>query len=642
MFNIKNFKKKNPEIKLEIPFKIDITNLQQYSSQNLKEYIYNYSHHTKLLTNNIKDLLKKLKKIEEEKDEIKELNNQVIEVNLDLNSKLEDNLVKLDFEKIFENSINKVFKKIGISDYRFVSGCKAIENLFLEFEKKILKIEDFVVEIKDNKEIILESETVDRILLEKYNDKIKEFISFVNVELENQKNDVMNGFKYLLQNNQNFIKSIQYLFYNITQEKSNLIENYKFEDLILITTKKFQDLVKTKSKLKNENLLKASEIKKFENKIKSLTKENNNFENEKISLKKQILEFQRKCEDISKKINISENEKTGHLEILKILQTENYKINTFLKTEKDKNLELTRNFQKAEEEIDVQKKKINEIDTKYLSQLRQSSLKLNQSLQDKNNLEEKIIDLNIMLQQENAKYENLYKKFQDYKKDHQKKNENLNILKKLTNSFENTNISKSPRNKSPFSTSVNSEKTKKNKLTKKERENLLENLQNKIEDLNLKILTNDIYLSTERKVFDQLNQEREKVLSLEKKKNSELKKKINFLLKKNQSAKKEMGRLNTLIDENSRIEEESIFLNTSQNHSFILNKLYNNSEPILQSIQLPSVEHSECLMKVYQKLKCIYKSFVIFISGRDMCKEFIAIEKEINDALELVSLYLNI
>lgn len=101
--------------------------------------------------------------------------------------------------------------------------------------------------------------------------------------------------------------------------------------------------------------------------------------------------------------------------------------------------------------------------------------------------------------------------------------------------------------------------------------------------------------------------------------------------------------MNNLIEDinESRLEEESSFLNSSQNFS-ILGKLYQNTEPILQTIQLPTIEHSECLMKIYQKLKFIYKSFVVLGAGKDLGKGFLGIEKELNDALELVSLYLNV
>lgn len=513
MFN-QNFKKRTLESLHNLPFKIEIQNLQKYTTQNLKEYIYKFYHHSKTLNFQITEKKTKIKKLEAQITALKDSKLEISTKNLEINTLLEKNLIKLDFSELFEKSLIKVFEKIGISDPRFISGCDQIKVILANFEKKIDNVEKFVIDLEKAK--IQNEDKIDFILLGKYNDKIKEFIGFMNVEVENQKNDVMNGFKYLFQNYQNFVKSVQYLFYNITQQKSDLIENYKFEDLILITMRKFNGLIDKTSKMKNENLLKSSEIKILEKKIKNLIKNNDLIENEKIELEKEIFEFERKYEDLLKKRNISENEKTGHLEILKLLQNENYKLNLSLKSEKDerqKEFEINKNL---EEENKTQKKKLKEIDTKYLSQLRQAQLKLNQSLQDKNNLEEKIIDLNIMLQQENAKYENLYKKFHDFKKDNQKKGESFNILKKLTNSFENT-VSRTPRDKSPFSLSGNSGNAKKKNLNNSEKKKMIEELENKLEDLKLKILTNEIYLSTERKIFDQLTQAKNQKLKKEEK-----------------------------------------------------------------------------------------------------------------------------
>ncbi len=82
----------------------------------------------------------------------------------------------------------------------------------------------------------------------------------------------------------------------------------------------------------------------------------------------------------------------------------------------------------------------------------------------------------------------------------------------------------------------------------------------------------------------------------------------------------------------------------SQNMS-ILDKsiLFGLNDPVEQTVKIPTFDELQCLKQVYAKLKLIYKSYVILISNPTpiQLKSLFNLEKQLNDTMELVNLYLS-
>lgn len=511
MFAFKNLVKKKDNASIDKPFTIDLKRLDSYSFERLKDYITKYERFVEKMVAEIIKVRSENGQLLEDCQQLEEHLKDICDVNIDLNNNLMEADVRKDFAEILQISLLQVIEQLG--GPKFLSLTTSTENLHVA-------ITDLTAAINAFQQKMLTSQNGEddfKVQIDRVTEQIENFI----IDL-GQKFKILNqGIETVEGSYDSLLKDFQKLYYSLSEhDEQNILEKFMLNDLVICSKKKLSSNGKAMSTIKKDLTVLKSEHGLLLKKVEKLEKESSGLRNRNQELEFKTAELKQSLDAISQIKNVNESEISGHLETLKILQQENYNLNMALQELRAKNLENDKQVLTLKKEKQVLNEKLNDIDTRNISALRQERLKLEQSKRDCEQLEQKLRDCETMLRSENIKYENLFKKYRDLKEAHKKSLENNDALRKVAKSFDGKSTAetqlKPPNNKnSEISSSHNESDNMKNTKTtdygsSKQRSTVnYEQMANEIEDLKLTVVTSEIRIATERRVFDEMMQQKD-------------------------------------------------------------------------------------------------------------------------------------
>ncbi len=509
MFAFKNLVKKKDSASIDKPFTIDLKRLDSYSFERLKDYIMKYERFAEKLVAEIIKIRSENGQLLDDCQQLEEHLKDICDVNIDLNNNLMEADVRKDFAEILQISLLQVIEQLG--------GPK-ITSLAISTENLHTAISDVTASVNSFQQQLLSNQVE--------NDDFKAHTQRVIEQIENFIIDLGQKFKIANQGIEtvegsydSLLKDFQKLYYSLSEhDEQNILEKFMLNDLVICSKKKLSSNGKVMATIKKDLTVLKSEHGLLLKKVEKLDKEASGLRNRNQELEFKSAELKQSLDAISQIKNVNESEISGHLETLKILQQENYSLNMTLQELRSKNLENDKQILTLKKEKQMLNDKLNDIDTRNISALRQERLKLEQSKRDCEQLEQKLKDCETMLRSENIKYEGLFKKYRDLKEAHKKSLENNDALRKVAKSFDGKSTaetqSKVPNNKNSEMSSHNeSENMKTTKTTEygstKQRSTVnYEQMANEIEDLKLAVVTSEIRIATERRIFDEMTQQK--------------------------------------------------------------------------------------------------------------------------------------
>jgi hypothetical protein len=513
MDQIKSLVKKNDVATMEKPFVIDLKRLDSYSFDKLKEFIIKYE---KFNEKNVAEVLKVRRENAQLSDDIEQLDDQmkdICNVNIDLNNQLMENDNKIQFSELLQISLLKAVETLGCQ--QFVSLTSATQDLHNA-------INDFTLTINTQRNNIIGQNESSGDLKEKIDQFTLHFENLV-IDLGQKFTVISSGSETIQGYYTKLIQDIKGLYYNLAEhDEENILEKFMMNDLVICSKKKLSSNGRAIAGIKKDLTVLKSEHTAVLKNLEKHQKENFLLKNRNQELEYKSSELKQSLDSIVQVRNVNDNEISSHLETLKILQQENYSLNMALQESRSRTLEndkILLNLRKEKQQLN---ERLSDSDSRNISALRQERLKLDQSKRDCEQLEQKLKDTETMLKSENLKYESLYKKYKDLKEVHKKTLENNDALRKVAKSFDGNQGEKTLKvgavNKnSELLSSLNESENTKTKTTdygnSRQRGNInYEQLANEIEDLKLTVVTSEVRIATERRVFDELTREKSEAL----------------------------------------------------------------------------------------------------------------------------------
>lgn len=591
--------KKGVQNFLKSPPTLNIDRLDSYPFEELKDITKKYYHFSDTLQKKYKKLKEEFNSLLSSYNDLKDQNNEICYININLNNNIMQSALKNDFSIVFKQSLNLVLDDIGITDKNFIDQKKNFEKDFRSLRNYLKKSEmDIKERLKNEKDV----------------NNIKNQIAEMKKSFENEFKKIYPLLMKLTRFSENFIKNLQKLYYNlVNKNEEDLLSDYKFDELLLISKNGFDELLYSASKFKNTSTKTKSELKLLQKKMKEV---NSDYEKIKKKNQKQI----RKNEKLKRNLNDMEKEHLSEMqnfkeeELIKDLQKEKYNLTVELQEEKSKSFlkdtEIFK-FKNSNQDLVI---KLNYLETEKICLLRKEGFKLQQTLRDVKILQNKNKDLQNLLKSLNIKFEKLYKK------NEQLQNSNIKFI-------ESINDTKATK----FDLKTNSDFFGSNSEIKNPN-----NPKKQISNFNPKILALELQIETERQVFDELMQDKAIKIDELKKQIKFCNEKISIITKKSKSEKKELSRMSSML-----LDNESLLFNEKFNNSINLPSIKRNN--LFRKFTEPNEDSRNDLVsynKIYMQLKDVYKTFVVIVSD-DKDERFYDLEKKINDTLELVSFYLN-
>ena len=516
MFAFKSLVKKKDNASIDKPFTIDLKRLDSYSFDKLKDYITKYERFVEKMVAEILKLRSENGQLLEDCQQLEEHLKDICDVNIDLNNNLMEAEVRKDFAEILQISLVQVIEQLGSS--KFLSIATTTEGLHVAITGLTAAINAFQQKMMADQS----GEEEIKAQMERVTEQIENFIIDMS-----QKFKILNqGMETVEGSYDSLLKDFQKLYYSLSEhDEQNILEKFMLNDLVICSKKKLSSNGKVMATIKKDLTVLKSEHGLLLKKVEKLDREASSFKNRNQELEFKTAELKQSLDAISQIKNVNESEISGHLETLKILQQENYSLNMALQELRAKNLENDKQVLTLKKERQVLNDRLNDIDTRNISALRQERLKLEQSKRDCEQLEQKLRDSETMLRSENIKYENLFKKYRDLKEAHKKSLENNDALRKVAKSFDGKssveNNGKPANNKtadisSPHDESDNMKVTKITDYgSSKQRSTVnYEQMANEIEDLKLTVVTSEIRIATERRVFDEMMQQKDEEIQV--------------------------------------------------------------------------------------------------------------------------------
>lgn len=546
----KNFTKRKQGELSSKNFTIDLKRLDTYSFDKLKDYIHKYDRYSERISEDYRILKEDYDQMIDETQQLEEHNKDMCDVNIDLNNNLMTLEFKDNFIETFKLSLTRILADTGLRDFKAISkDCeelgKAVEFLLKEGTRIVDNISSVETSLKDtaNRDIgnssetdtdtltngeqpVVETQLADKNTLSdnKLQDSIEQIRKYIadiemfDTELSEKMKVINRCVEGLEGDYEQMIESIENLYLRLSSASDpQLLEKYKLDDIIMISKEKLNSTTKAMSQLKKDLAKRNSEYKILEKAHSKFSKENAALKIKNDELEENIANLKKNLDSISELKNVNDSEISSHMELLKILQEENYKVNVTLQEYRTKNLEQDKSIFALKDEKKKLEDKLNDIETKNISTLRQERLKYEHLKRDLEVLEEKCRDYEMMLKAENAKYETLYKKYKELNHENYQNLKNLDNFKKVTNSFDDND--KPNRNKTNTSTNSTVNKSLNErmvtvpesskplkKFVKKDEE--IVQYKEEIEDLKLKVVTSEVHLATERNIFSQVIEEK--------------------------------------------------------------------------------------------------------------------------------------
>ena len=440
--------------------------------------------------------------------ELHEHNEDVIQVNLELGESMLMEEHRRTFLEIFETAIQRILSGCGLRNFQ------GIEEDFIGFKDNIAHLkEDLKNADKYLKEKLFDKEEIGA------EDRLATLIDNLNSNMAKKLKVISRCVGGLENDYENLLHQIQEMFYKlVSSDEPGLLEKYSLNDLLLISKNKLASSCNSVTIMRKDITKLGSNNKVLTKKNEKLIKEVDQLRTRKKELEESVEQFKKSLETVSADKSMNEHEISSHIQLVKVLQEENRTVNLKmkeiegLKDELELTVERLKNDKKKLEDC------INEMDSNNICALRQERLKLEQAKRDLGYSEDKNKDLEIMLKAENAKYESLYKKYLEIQRKSQSQVNGLSTLKRITSSFDtkDRSLNKSGNNDSNNSrhnASLNHKKSLPSEFAlgaKKTASNEeVETLKSTVEDLNLKVITTEVQLATERNVFAQLIAEQE-------------------------------------------------------------------------------------------------------------------------------------
>lgn len=498
MYQFKNALKRKESTTFDLNFKTEISHLDAMSIEKMRELILKAEKHCRKIESEMNKLQTENKIFYEDCLLFEEQQKLLAEANAELHNKLVDFEIIKDVSEVLQISFMNAIDKIGGKSFTSLTHkIRELKNAVQDFEEVILAKKIEVSKNELNSPILVEifdSCSAD------LNHKFKVINS--NVEI------IDSGLEQLM-------KDFRNLYLTVSQhDEPKILEKYMMSDLLICSKKKLSSNTKMFSNLKKELTLQKTESVVLIKKTDVLEKENTELKSELKNLQIQCSELQVGLQSVSQLKNSSENEINGHVEVLRALQQEQFRLNVENQELKTKISELVIMIDSLASEKKILHEKLIEQNTQSVSIQRQDRLKLSQAKTDIQQLEEKIASTEKMLNAENKKYENLYSKYKELKEAHMKQLQNMDELKKLTKSFDGKTTDESEKQaKKHIDASISLNRSGcQNRIShldfdgicyKTKEVEVAENIVEEIEDLKFKVLTTEFQLATERRILDE-------------------------------------------------------------------------------------------------------------------------------------------
>ena len=479
----------------------DLKSLENISLEKTKELLLEVEKYNRKLESEFTKIKAENKMIISDCRMFEEQQKLLAESNAELHQKLIASEVISDVSEVLQISFMNAVEKMGGKS--FINFTKEVEKLragVLEFCDILQKNKDPLMSLSDRPETQQISE-----LLEKTTVDLNHKFKVINLNM----GELDSSLELLM-------KDFRNMYLTLSQpDEPKILERFLLNDLLICSKKKLSSNTRLFSNLKKDLIVQKAEY-------VALTRRTESAENENYVLKTQLHDLETSCRELQQGLNSvsqlktnNETEINGHMEALQALQHEQFRLNTHNQELKSKVLDLTTAVDSLILDKKVLNEKIGEINSQYISAQRQDRLKLSQSKNDIQQLEEKVANTEKMLNSENQKYENLFSKYRDLKEAHVKHIQSRDDeIKKLTKSFDGKTNDESQTNErrgKDTSNSLNQSGLKTPKNTQeligfwkgRKKDEQLELILEELEDLKFQVLTSQFQLATERRILDE-------------------------------------------------------------------------------------------------------------------------------------------
>lgn len=501
MFVNKAVPKRKECSNLDNRFGNDLKSLENISLEKTKELLLEVEKYARKIESEFTKIKAENKMIISDCRMFEEQQKLLAESNAELHQKLIAAEIISDVSEVLQISfMNAVEKMGGKSFINFTKEVEKLRGAVLEFCDILQKNKEPLMGLSDQPETQQISE-----LLEKTTVDLNHKFKVINLNV----GELDSSLELLM-------KDFRNLYLTLSQpDEPKILERFLLNDLLICSKKKLSSNTRLFSNLKKDLAVQKAEY-------VALTRRTESAENENYVLKTQLQELETKCRELQQGLNSvsqlktnNETEINGHMEALQALQHEQFRLNTHNQELKSKVLDLSTAVDSLNLDKKVLNEKIGEINSQYISAQRQDRLKLSQSKNDIQQLEEKVANTEKMLNSENQKYENLFSKYRDLKEAHVKHIQSRDDeLKKLTKSFDGKTNDESQINErrgKDASNSLNQSGFKTPKNTQeligfgkgRKKDEQLELLLEELEDLKFQVLTSQFQLATERRILDE-------------------------------------------------------------------------------------------------------------------------------------------
>ena len=248
--------KKGVQNFLKSPPTLNIDRLDSYPFEELKDITKKYYHFSDTLQKKYKKLKEEFNSLLSSYNDLKDQNNEICYININLNNNIMQSALKNDFSIVFKQSLNLVLDDIGITDKNFIDQKKNFEKDFRSLRNYLKKSEmDIKERLKNEKDV----------------NNIKNQIAEMKKSFENEFKKIYPLLMKLTRFSENFIKNLQKLYYNlVNKNEEDLLSDYKFDELLLISKNGFDELLYSASKFKNTSTKTKSELKLLQKKMKEV------------------------------------------------------------------------------------------------------------------------------------------------------------------------------------------------------------------------------------------------------------------------------------------------------------------------------------------------------------------------------------
>ena len=487
-------------------FKFEPEEVNKLNTERLKELLLKYNTYVSKLKTSFESFNSTHNELLEEHEFLKQTNKDLILKNTDLFKTIELTEYQEDFISVFKKSVTEVFSDLGVVNYtQLEDNHQKIKEELIKFEKSIAAVALDSFEGRDDHFKSFQASTEN--LRNQISVKTKVIGSFINI-IKNDYNCLLNA--------------LQDMYFKLSNQKDlNSLKKYLISDLQIISKAKLESNSKTLAQVKKENSRLNTEYKLVQKTKTRLLTENSELMNEINNLELEIDNMKVKTDSLMKQRNTTDSEMTGHMDLIKMVQTENYDLNMKL-------IELTKEKKENALKVDSVRNDMAAMRDKYekdrmqrISLFRTEKVKYEQMKIDCQAKEEKCKKLEKILKTENDRYEKLHIKYMRLQSSSLLApgtvTTKANSFSKANSSLNNSQsriLNKSESKLFSEKKSKPSLETKKSKpklLPVKSTEHLL--IKEQLENLKFKLIRADTMITTERNVFSTILNEKEKKIS---------------------------------------------------------------------------------------------------------------------------------